>query len=184
VRRERLRPGYDPEKLSEIYAKPHDHRAWTDHLVRVETTKVLATHALGSIHSAADLSCGNGAIVDALGAAEVYHGDYAPGYPITGPIEDTVEQIPYVDAFVCSETIEHLDDPDTVLARIRTKTRALVLSTPVEAWGDHNPEHYWAWDRGSVEEMLAAAGFTPFLYAAVDLRPANAEYCFGIWVCR
>jgi 2-polyprenyl-3-methyl-5-hydroxy-6-metoxy-1,4-benzoquinol methylase len=90
-----------------------------------------------------------------------------------------------VQLYICCETLEHLDDPETVLKAIRSKTQNLVLSTPVDAWRDiTNPEHYWAWDRAAVEEMLRSAGFTVAVYNALDLRPAGGEYCFGIWWCR
>lgn len=184
--RVRLREAYGPEKLAEIYAAPHRHAKWPDHQIRVAVTIQLAHSLVGNVPSAADLSCGDAAIVEALGITQTHLGDYAEGYEHRGPIEQTIEQIPHVDLFVCSETVEHLDDPDLVLKKIRTKTDALVLSTPVGAWNDadRNPEHYHAWDREAVEEMLTAAGFRVVLYNELDLRPGGGEYSFGIWGCQ
>jgi hypothetical protein len=181
----RLRPAHTPQRLAEIYAQPHDHRQWLDHHLRVDVTIALAKWlARGGIRSAADLSCGNAAIIDALDVHHRYRGDLAPGYPITGPLEDTIEQIPHVDMYICSETLEHVDDPATVLKQIRTKTSLLVLSTPVEAWDDPNEEHYHAWDRAGVEELLTAAGFQTAAYSTVDFRHVNPLfYCFGIFGC-
>jgi hypothetical protein len=186
VTRVRLREAYSPEKLAEIYPAPHQHSKWPDHQVRVAVTVQIAHALVGRIQTAADLSCGDAAILAALGVPVRYLGDLAAGYPYQGPIERTVEEIPQVELFVCSETLEHLDDPDTVLKQIRAKTDALVASTPVEAWGDaqRNPEHYHAWDRAAVEEMLTAAGFRVVLYNELDLRPGGGEYCFGIFGCR
>ncbi len=182
MRRERLRPAYDPAELGRLYAVPHDHRRWRDHVLRVAMTTLVAQAVIGDCVSVADLSCGDGAIVRALGLHTRYLGDYAPGYQYTGPIEQTIEEIPAVDLFICTETIEHLDDPDEVLVAIRKKAPRLVLSTPVDAWGDTNPEHYWAFSREAVDEMLAVAGFQIAIYASLDLRPVNpASYCFGIW---
>lgn len=187
--RQRLRPAYTPEELAEIYAKPHDSSRWRDHVVRVDVTIALGRGVVvPSVERIADLSCGNGAIAKGIGEAsfgvELILGDFAPGYEHTGPIEKTIDEIEErVDVFVCSETIEHLDDPDAVLRKIRRKTRYLVLSTPVEAWGETNPEHYWAWDRAEVESMLQAAGFTTLKpYVELDMRSAWSPYCFGIWV--
>lgn len=184
--RVRLRPAHPPEKLAEIYATPHDHRLFGDHRLRVAATIETARWLIADedVSSAADLSCGNGVVLRSLEAGELHFGDVAPGYRYEGPIEETVEQIPDVDLFVCAETVEHLDDPDAVLKGIRAKTRLLVLSTPVDAWGDDNPEHYWAWGRGDVEAMLTAAGFQVDVYTAVDFRPLGLPYCFGIWGCR
>jgi hypothetical protein len=174
---------YTPEQLAEIYATPHDHSRWEDHKLRVGVTIEVARWftRCGDVASAADLSCGDAAIIKALDVEYEFLGDYAPGYEFAGPIEETLEQIPPVDLFICSESIEHLDDPAQVLKQIRAKTRYLVLSTPVDRWDDANPEHYWSWDRQGVEEMLTAAGFQVDIYCPVDTRPAGLYYCFGIW---
>jgi len=179
--RVRLRPAHDEATLAEIYAAPHDHTRWEDHRVRVAVTAAFARTCAGEVQRAADLSCGDGTILRAIQAEEHILGDFAPGYPITGPLEETIDRIDPVDVFVCCETLEHLDDPDAVLAAIRRKTRSLVLSTPVGAWGDNNPEHYWAWGAGAVEDMLASAGFRTAVFATLDFRPAGGPYDFGLW---
>lgn len=179
--RVRLRPAHSRERLAEIYAAPHEHRQWEDHRVRVATTAAFARSVAGEVRRAADLSCGDGTILRAVLADEHLFGDFAPGYPLTGPIEETIHQVGPVDVFVCCETLEHLDDPDAVLRAIRDKTRGLVLSTPVGAWGDDNPEHYWAWSQAGVEAMLAAAGFRTVAYGSLDFRPAGGPYNFGLW---
>ena len=179
--RERLRLAMSAQALAEMYAVPHDHRQWGDHEVRVAETIALGLRLVGpgvELKSAADLSCGNGSVLAAMPAAVKHYGDFAPGYDITGPIEQTVDQIPDVELFVCCETIEHLDDPDTVLKSLRAKTSLLLLSTPVGAWGDGNLEHYWCWDAREVELMLDAAGFAVREYAEV-----SPSYTFGIWGC-
>ncbi len=180
----RLRDAYSPERLAEIYPVPHQHIKWHDHQVRVAVTIQIAHALTGPVESAADLSCGDAAILRALNVGVRHLGDFAAGYEYRGPIEKTAEQIPRVDLFVCTETLEHVDDPDLVLKAIRARTSALVLSTPVDCWRDRNPEHYWAWSREDVEEMLREAGFTVALYASVDVRPGGGEYDFGIWACR
>ncbi len=180
----RLRPAHTLEALARMYATPHNHTAWLDHKVRVAVTAQFTHQLAGHVERAADLSCGDGAILQALDVGERFFGDYAPGYPLTGPIDDSIDRIPHVDLFVCCETLEHLDDPDLTLKKIRAKTDTLVLSTPVEAFGDTNAEHYWAWSRPGVEDMLIAAGFTVVIYNELDCRPSGAEYSFGVWYCR
>lgn len=185
--RQRLRPMPTGDELAEMYAVPHCHTKWDDHRIRVDVTSALAHHMLAPGGTVADLSCGDGAIANRLGAshgARVILGDYAPGYDITGPIEQTIHQIDNVDLFICSETIEHLDDPDTVLAAIRQKTNALLLSTPDGEDDDRNPEHVWGWDAEAVEKMLRDAGFTPAVHTTTDLRPGGGNYAFQIWACR
>lgn len=183
MRRERLRPPA-PDELERFYAAPHDIGGNADHLLRVAVTVDLI-QALGPLSSVADLSCGDGAIVSQLDVPQRYLGDLAFGYPITGPITSTIEEIPYVNLMVCTETIEHLDDPDVALKVMRDKTVLLVLSTPVGCWHDGNAQHLWAWDREAVEAMAAAAGFTTKIYMELDLTAFGPEhYSFGIWAMR
>lgn len=184
--RKRLRPMPTDDELARLYAAPHDHRRWEDHLYRVDVTSAVAALMMRRGGVVADLSCGNAVIADRLlesrQARRAVLGDYAPGYDHTGPIEQTIDQIGHVDLFICSETIEHLDDPDAVLARIRQKTDRLVLSTPDGEENAANPEHVWGWDAEAVEEMLLTAGFVPKVHTTVDTRPIGG-YCFQIWGC-
>lgn len=182
--RRRLRPAHDEAALARIYATPHDHTRWNDHLVRVAVTAQFAHQLCGRVARAADLSCGDGAILKALDVGERFFGDFAPGYEFSGPIEETLGQVPDVDLLVCCETLEHLDDPDQVLKLARGKARRLVLSTPVDAWEDSNLEHYWAWSRVGVEGMLRAAGWDPAVYCELDFRACGGEYAYGVWWCR
>lgn len=192
--RKRLRPAYTTAELAALYAVPHDHTRWRDHLIRVDTTIQVAKWMLPTAAKVlvADLSCGDGAILDALNGTYQYRGDYAPRYRYTGPIESTITHLamdvaaehatPFVDLFVCSETIEHLDDPDTTLARIRKVTDTLVVSTPIGEDNDGNPEHYWGWDTEAVEDMLRKAGFVPDIL--VSIRLFHYPYDYQVWGCR
>lgn len=185
--RRRLRPTPTPAELDKLYAQPHDHTQWDDHRFRVDVTSALAHNLLSIGGTVADLSCGDAAVAKRLAEthnARMILGDYAPGYEYTGPIEDTIGQIGHVDLFVCCETIEHLDDPDAVLAQIRRKTSRLLLSTPDGEDDDSNPEHVWGWDSEAVEKMLRSAGFVPDIHTTLDLRPAGCMYSFQIWACR
>lgn len=183
MRRERLRPTHSAEWLASLYAQPYDHRRWADHVRRVDATITVGRDLLGGRVPAvtADLSCGDGAILDAIPSARKIYGDLVSTHPLdlVGPIEDTVEMLDLVDLMVNTETLEHLDDPDAVLNAIGRKARMLLLSTPVNAWSDgSNLEHYWAWDRGAVEAMVKAAGFRIVNYVELPLW-----YQFGVWGC-
>lgn len=188
--RRRLRPMPSQDELDVLYAAPHRHSAWADHRVRVDVTIALARHIIRKNAVVADLSCGDAAIAKALFTshrARLFLGDYAPGYEYTGPIEETIHKLdlhPPADLFICSETIEHLDDPDTVLKTIRGKTSNLILSTPDGEDNDSNPEHVWGFDSEAVESMLITAGFTPTVFTELDLRPAGFLYAYQIWCCR
>ena len=117
-----------------------------------------------------------------MDADNKYFGDYAPGYEITGHIDDTIKEIPKVDLFICSETLEHLDDPDATLKAIRAKTKYLFISTPNGEDNDGNPEHYWGWDNEDIKEMLVNAGFEPEVYYLLELK--EYLYDFQMWICK
>lgn len=184
--RTRLRSMPTADELARLYAVPHDHTRWPDHLYRVDVTTAMAGQLLPLGGTLADLSCGNAAIAKRLAsshvAGKVTLGDYAPGYSLTGAIEQTIDLIDPVDLFICSETIEHLDDPDAVLKKIRAKTDRLVLSTPDGETNNWNPEHVWGWDSEAVEAMLRAAGFAPVVHTTVDTSRMGG-YVYQIWGC-
>lgn len=189
--RTRLR---DLPDLSTTYPKPHEHHHFPDHLVRVGVTREIARWMVRDLgeFSVMDLSCGDGSIAQSLGTPHMSLGDYAHGDHIdyVGPIEESVKMLAgsdtrhRVDLFINCETIEHLDDPDTVLQGIRQCGQMLLLSTPVGAHDDGNPEHVWSWDREDVEAMLTAAGFEPFIYTELDPRSPSFPYAWGIWGAR
>ena len=178
----RLRPKWSDAKLKKIYATPHDHTAWQDHILRVNKTLEIAK-SIDGVKSAADLSAGDASIIIALGLSETYIGDYAPRYEYTGPIEQTIEQIPDVDLYICSETLEHLDNPIAVLKQIRAKTKYLLLTTPHAKFNDVNEEHYWAWDKDGIAELLAEAGFETVSFELLELADTY-YYDYQIWVCK
>lgn len=195
--RTRLRPAYTPEELEQVYPRTYNSTTHVDHLIRVEATAAVGSwfthreaHRGSRVGRVADLSCGDRAVATALwkhmspGETDWVFGDlvYSPYNHYTGPIEQTIEQIPPVDLFILSETLEHLDDPDAVLHRIRVKTRFLLLSTPIGETGTDNPEHYWGWDVDGVAETLARAGFNPLVCNRLEL--IDRYYDFQIWACQ
>lgn len=190
----RLRDKHTPEMLAEIYREPHDHLKFEDHILRVNSTVALASWLMRDREdfSVADLSCGNAEVVNRLddpfygmSVGETYLGDFAPGYEIQGPIEETINDIPHVDLFILSETIEHVDDPLFVLAAIRQKADRLVLSTPIdEKYEDDNREHYWAWDVEGMEYMLKRAKWEPVTKIELSFSDWFFPYNFQIWGCR
>lgn len=181
--RTRLRPTYSSEELAEIYKQPHNHMRWEDHKYRVNTS-IGMLRTLLPVDSIADLSAGDSFIISNLDASKKYVGDFAPRYEFSGPIEQSINQIPKVDLFICSETLEHLDDPDMVLAKIREKTDWLFISTPDGEDNTNNPEHYWGWDTEGIEQMLRTAGFTPKALNVLGFFDPRFPYKFQMWLAR
>jgi hypothetical protein len=113
------------------------------------------------VSSCADLSAGDGAIINAVKCETKYIGDLVPQHPICGLIEDTIKDIPYVDLFILTETLEHLEDPAGLLRKLRNKTSRILISTPLNEDERFNPEHLWVWDKEGVEQMLVDTSFSP-----------------------
>lgn len=195
--RTRLRPAYAFSQMDAIYAEPHRHENFADHIRRVDETVELGFHAIKNFvdiedgtYYIADLSCGDAHIPRRLAApygdkVDLILGDYAPGYALQGSISTTIGamKVNKVHTFVCCETAEHVDNPDAMLAMIRQHAGTLLFSTPIGNHDDTNPEHLWAWDRGDVQDMLRDAGFVPTFYTEFDPRGEGYPYCWGIWFC-
>ena len=167
----KLREFHTAQELAKIYPEPHDHAIYgRGHGIRVNTTIQLAKDMAYQVNakSVADLSCGNGAIAKALNIGTTILGDYAKGYQYSGPLEKNISKIDNVDLYICSESIEHVEDPSSVLNSIRKKSKALVLSTPIDAWYDINEEHYWAWNREDIESLMKNAGWIPDVFIMLD----------------
>ena len=180
--RTRLRPAYSEQELARVYETPHQHSQWKDHQLRVQMTIAFASW-FKDVQSIADLSAGDAVIINSIPATTRYIGDFAPAYEFTGAIDDTIDLIPKVDLFICSETIEHLDDPEKTLAKIRAKTKALIVTTPDSETNDQNPQHYWGWDADGVRELLEGAGFKPVIFNALRFEEPNMIYDYQFWGC-
>jgi hypothetical protein len=212
--RVRLRDAYPDagQFYTDRYPDGYQHALWPDHIERVQASVDFALPHLSSamVNSVADLSCGDAAIVEkillshgpnrirriVLGDLKLNTGIVTGGYDsplyaipsrvelFEGPAETALDAMDPVDLFVCSETVEHLDDPDTFLAAVHGKARHLLLTTP-EAETDPatNPEHYWGWDSLAVSQMLFTAGW--HVYDHTIFTPVSADtYRFQMWMAH
>lgn len=181
-----LRPFYAPEELAGIYKKPYDHTFWEDHKIRVAITihigKWLRDHV--GAQSAADLSCGDGAILRGLEIPDSIYGDLVPAPHLNkaGDLLDSLWEISPVDLFVLSETLEHVENPRLVLENVREKSSSLLLSTPAGEADDLNPEHYWGWDVEDIRGMLADTDWVPVTCTLLNPQTPGG-YTYQIWGC-
>jgi hypothetical protein len=176
----RIRPKYSDEQLAELYSETYDGTQIEDHQYRIAMSVAMLNQFIkrNGIVSVADLSAGDASIINALDVKYKYIGDITPGHRLTGPIEETIKQIPkIIDLFILSETLEHLDDPDAVLQMIGAKAASIFVSTPLNDYWD-NPQHYWLWDRSDITAMLANAGYVVSTYASIRF-PLLAVHDYG-----
>lgn len=187
------------------YPDGYQHTGWPDHIERVDATvEFTARFAdLFNVRTVADFSCGDAAVVRRLTAAcplvrKAYLADVNINYNLisdmgrfrpqglyAGPLPDTLVELPPegVDLFICSETLEHVDDPDDLLRKLRERSRYLLVTTPEGETRDENHEHYWGWDSEAMGQMLHDAG-----WEAIDHKiftpVSSAYYRFQMWICR
>jgi hypothetical protein len=108
-------------------------------------------------------------------------GDYADyGYQFTGPLDETLPKLDPVELYISTNTLEHLNDPDSHLKALREKCIKLLLSVPIDEQ-DAGGQHLWFWTRDGVEDMIKAAEFEVQAYCELDENPVWEHFKFGIW---
>ncbi len=195
-----LRPFWTDAELAEIYAKPYDHTRWADHrdrmawIMRTMREMWPRTDANYPIELAvADLSCGDAYVVRQLiewGWVNTYElSDIVPNEHTTlsGPIEDVMSLLtrpsgqPSFDLLICTETVEHVRDPESLLAGLRRIGGRLLLTTPIDeaATSIDNPEHYWSFTVEDMRGLLEDAGWKVEHFD----RLSTFWYEYQLWWC-
>lgn len=186
------------------YPRGYRHEVWPDHVERIAASAELIRRYSSQIRTAADLSCGDCALISRLDLETAYVGDLigARGeYPMrpnvrvlpAGPLPDSLDgfrTIPGktlpVDLFILSETLEHVPDPDTLLAKLTDVSRYLFLSTPLdEPASTGNEEHYWGWGQSDIHHLLWESGWSPMevsLFTPESTRDYAEAYTFQLWM--
>lgn len=204
--------GEESQYYNRVYPDGYRHDVWPDHVERVAASVEMIRQYSNQVRTAADLSCGDGAILRALTQAgvlsEVFLGDLngAPDPALSlwrsgsrylkvsalppGPLPDSLWALPEsvlpVDLFVLSETLEHMDDPDDLLRQLEMFSKYLFLSTPVdEPEGSGNLEHYWGWGTDDIHDMLEATGWHPLerkILVPVSTTHLPDAYHYQLWL--
>jgi hypothetical protein len=190
MRRERLRPVRPEGELAfyeDRYPSGYRHDGWPDHVERIAASADFLRPLIKDFHieTLADLSCGDGALAKRLGLTGAILGDLVDGdhLDIVGSLPDTLDLLTpgASQLFLCSETIEHMDDPDNLLSEARLAFQYLFVSTPVDEHEDTgNAEHYWGWDTEAVDFMLREAGWVPEKHEIFTPKSADT-YRFQFW---
>jgi hypothetical protein len=204
VRLREARPEGEAAFYARTYPDGYKHDRWPDHVERVKASADLIDRYASLFRTAADLSCGDGALLNMISRhlSRAVFGDLngPPASALVSCRAPVVETCPPgllpgslavledrgVDLFLLSETIEHMDDPDALLKEITRHSRYLFLSTPVdEASWIGNQEHYWSWGQTDVHDMLQASGWSPMelqLFTPLSTRHLDGAYTFQLWM--
>lgn len=188
-----------------VYPDGYRHDRWPDHVERVAASVEMIRKYQGSIRTAADLSCGDGAILKGMCGMTHYRqailGDLN-GAPDTSdwgilqvarhtlppaPLPQSLDYLPEpVDLFVLSETLEHMSDPDDLLRQLTAHARYLFVSTPEQEREDSgNLEHYWSWSSADMQGMLQDAGWHPVekqLLVPRSTLTLDGAYHYQMWL--
>jgi ubiquinone/menaquinone biosynthesis C-methylase UbiE len=182
----RLRPKYSDEDLMKIYDHVYDHVKWDEHRTRIAWTIRRLQHFIDlrpEITRVVDLSCGDGAILTGLSVTNKVFGDLVQADHLTIPAsaaEISVREN-HGDLLICSETLEHLDDPDEFLRNAQENFKFIAISTPLgEDFPEKNGEHYWGWDLIGVNDMLRATQWYPLVEETLPLD----YYTYQFWIAR
>jgi hypothetical protein len=183
--RTRLRPKYSDEELAKIYDHVYDHTRWVEHQTRITWTIRRLQHFIDlrpEITRVVDLSCGDGAILNGLNVPSKVFGDIvmAPHLTIGAVLAEISVKYTQGDLLVCSETLEHLDDPDEFLRNAQENFKFIAITTPLGETNDHNWEHYWGWDLIGVNDMLQATQWYPLVEETLPLE----HYTYQFWIAR
>lgn len=185
------------------YQAIRDNFVWPDHVLRLLVTA--GAIAWLNPETVLDPACGDASIVKAAHKLspikKAFLGDISQpqiakhwGYDFgfeaalypTEAMELLNDLAIKVDVVVLTEILEHVEDPDAVVAAARAKGKYLVASSPInesESVGNH--EHVWTWDEAGYREMLEAAGWKPKAYTEIAFpKGSGYPYTYQLWVCE
>jgi 2-polyprenyl-3-methyl-5-hydroxy-6-metoxy-1,4-benzoquinol methylase len=161
-----------PIATREWYAgrAPAAHLEMPDHQERlaVAAKRVQELASMFRLTTVVDLGCGDGGLLSTLDRVRRWGYDLTPTAPTAGRARgvdvrylDVIHDEPeWADIAVCTEMLEHLEDPHTFLARVFAHCTGLVCSSPAtENDREHYEHHLWAWDVDGFRTMVENAGW-------------------------
>jgi len=153
------------------------------HRERLHTAAALVAHAVEQgAKSVVDIGCGDGGLLSLIGTlVDCWGYDLMPSNVAAANRERYVqvwhkdfvhEPIRWADLAVCTEVLEHLQDPHKMVGLIATNARWVVASSPAEETPEsHDEVHAWAWDVDGYRAMFESAGITVTAHVVTESWP-------------
>lgn len=188
--RQRTNAKFTDSELAIVY-NGYDSSQWMNHRFRVDLSASIINRMIDEwpIESVADLAVGDGRIIGQLLEVHRVVYDIAEANidnlsieceKTVADIDTSSVEMPEVDLVILSEILEHIENPDQILKNVRSKTKYIFISTPLNEGIHVNPQHYWVWDDEGVGKMIEEAGFHKLAYLTFQFFPEQALY--QIWV--
>jgi SAM-dependent methyltransferase len=191
-----IHPGYRHRKRSRFC----DDSSWTDEWqleVYLAAAELMRSKGLRTVY---DIGCGSGyKLVHYLGEYDTTGFDVEKAIPFLkqryperkwSSVAFTETRLPPADLVVCSDVIEHVEDPDALLKLLqRVSKHYLVLSTPDRNLSypekhrrrmgpPHNPTHIREW---TFQEFKSCVGKS---FNIVEHRISNGKQATQLIVCQ
>lgn len=183
------------------YQVVRDNFTWTDHVLRLMVTA--GAVAWLKPESVIDPACGDASIVEhAHRLSPILRAELndlsVPQIALlwgkefgfkanlgNGDAAAFLESVDSADVVVLTEILEHVEDPDRLVALARAQGKYLVASSPINEEQDvGNHEHVWAWDQLGYRQMLEAGGWKPRAYIEIAFPTPGFPYTYQLWVCE
>jgi 2-polyprenyl-3-methyl-5-hydroxy-6-metoxy-1,4-benzoquinol methylase len=172
---------HDFEFYKEIPTADHINQVDGGHRFRLLKTLEHLTEIIQPTDTVCDFGCGNGGLIREI---EQVHTNTIWGYDLMPSnvqdakskgneniilhdfVTDAENIVKYPNIAICTEVLEHLENPDAFLIRLRENgVRAVLASSPnYETPTYHAPGHLWVFNGDTYKDMFVDAGWTIKLF--------------------
>lgn len=102
-------------------------------------------------------------------------------------LSDKILELGPYDAVVCAEVIEHVKDPELLLAQCERASKRVIITTPDGAYDgpqEHNPSHVFVWSQRELARLIVPRGKVVSLHKVEHPFPGDqgnlmVEYLAG-----
>lgn len=184
---------YTPEWYTTREHAPHAEQPI--HRPRMERVATMAKWLIPDfdIVSCADLGAGDGGLIEMIGFPEplrippygydlmevnVRYAVDVRGVDVR--FRDFVnDEIEWAHLTICTEVLEHLEDPHKMVRKIAEHSDFLIASSPSrETAESHDAVHAWAWDMEGYRLLMESAGYT-----VLDHQEVEGDFVSQVITC-